>query len=129
MNNLSYDVMFLITTNLPIEDLNSLQRTCRHLWVGLKSKKLSSVWHGKYLNYFHKSRSNRSYSQEYKKVYVEIVDVLIEYKLAVGCYYCNTGIKTKRLQQIEKNYPLHCKFLGPIQLCGNCKERRADESR
>lgn len=52
MNDVSFNIMKLICKNLPIIDLISLQKTCKKWWLGLKTKKLSCVWHYKYFKHF-----------------------------------------------------------------------------
>lgn len=59
MNSISFDCMGKIAIHLPIEDLNALQRSCRGWWLGLKSKKLSYVWQGKYMEYYQRTWNKR----------------------------------------------------------------------
>ena len=55
MNIISFDCIGIISYHLDIEDLNSLQRSCRRWWLALKTRKLGYVWQGKSQQFYHRN--------------------------------------------------------------------------
>lgn len=99
MNKLNFDCIGIICCHLPIEDLNSLQKSCVLFWNALKSKKLGYVWVGKYQNYYQRNWDNiRSKRKRYNQRSNDLKDIIIGFNSNIITINCDCEVRTIRMK-------------------------------